>query len=289
MSAAQVAFGRGRPALLGRISANDWVAVGAGVICALLFVMAVIGPLVAPHDPLAIDPLNVYASSSSAHIFGTDESGRDIFSRILAGARPSLAGPACVVLISTVFGTILALVSGWFGGWPDSIISRGMDILFAFPGLILAITAAAVFGPGLVAPVVALSIAYTPVLARLLRSAVQHERNLPYIAALRAQGASGWRITMRHIFPNVAPMLMVQATVAYGYAMVDLAAISYIGLGVQPPTADWGLMAANGQPAIIAGHPEQSIYASLMVLITVVAVNVVGERLAQRFEVQGLP
>jgi peptide/nickel transport system permease protein len=154
------------------------------------------------------------------------------------------------------------------------------------PGLILAVVVAAVFGAGFVAPVVALSIAYTPVIARILRAAVLRERSLPYVAALTVQGASGRAICFRHILPNLAPLVLVQSAVGFGYAMLDLATIAFLGLGLQPPTPDWGVMAANGQPAILDGHPQQSLYAALVVVVAVVAFNLVGERLAQHFEIE---
>jgi peptide/nickel transport system permease protein len=286
MSIAQVAVGRGRPPILTRLGAIGWLGALSAIVAALLVGVAIFAPLIAPHDPEAIDPLNVFAAASAAHPLGTDDTGRDLLSRLIYGARPSLAGPAIVVLISSTLGTLLALAAGWLGGPVDAVISRALDILFAFPGLILAVVAAAVFGAGFGAPVIALSIAYTPVIARILRAAVMREAGLPYIAALRVQGASGRAICFRHIVPNIAPLVLVQSAVGFGYAMLDLASISFLGLGIQPPTPDWGVMAANGQPAILDGNPQQSLYAALVVVVAVVSFNLVGERLAQRFELE---
>lgn len=286
MSTMQMAVGRGRPTVLGRLGRVGWLTSAACVVAALLVLVALFAPLIAPHDPEAIDPLNVFAGSSSSHWLGTDDTGRDLLSRLIHGARPSLAGPAIVVLLSSTAGLLLAVVSGWVGGPVDAVISRGLDILFAFPGLILAVVAAAVFGAGFVAPVVALSIAFTPVIARTLRTAVLRERALPYVAALRVQGASGWRICLRHIVPNILPLLLVQSAVGFGYAMLDLASISFLGLGTQPPTPDWGVMAANGQPSILDGNPQQSLYAALVVVVAVVSFNLVGERLARHFDLE---
>lgn len=286
MSVAQVAIGRGRPAIISRLGGIGWLTVMSAVVAALLVAVAIFAPLIAPHDPEAIDPINVFASASAAHPLGTDDTGRDLLSRLIYGARPSLAGPAIVVLLSSTAGVLLAVTAGWLGGPVDAVISRALDILFAFPGLILAVVVAAVFGAGFVAPVIALSIAYTPVIARVLRSAVLRERSLPYVAALRVQGASGLAICVRHIIPNLAPLVLVQSAVGFGYAMLDLASISFLGLGIQPPTPDWGVMAANGQPSILDGHPQQSLYAALIVVVAVVSFNLVGERLAQRFEIE---
>lgn len=286
MSVAQVAIGRGRPALAGRLGRVGWLTTAAGVVAALLVLVAIFAPVLAPHDPEAIDPLNVFAGPSSQHLLGTDDTGRDLLSRLIHGARPSLAGPAIVVVLSSTLGLVLAVLAGWLGGAVDAVISRGLDVLFAFPGLILAVVAAAVFGAGFAAPVVALSIAYTPIIARTLRAAVLRERSLPYVAALRMQGASGWRICLRHVVPNIAPLVLVQSAVGFGYAMLDLASISFLGLGTQPPTPDWGVMAANGQPSILDGNPAQSLYAALVVLVAVVAFNLVGERLARHFDLE---
>ncbi len=286
MSVAQLAAGRRRPAMVTRLGSAGWAAAIASVVIAVMIVCAIFAPLVAPDSPTAIDAIHVFGGSSSQHLLGTDDLGRDILSRLIYGARPSLAGPALVIIFSSIAGTALALIAGWWRGFVDATLSRGMDVLFAFPGLILAVVAAAVFGAGFVAPVLALSIAYTPVIARILRAAVIRERNLPYVAALQLQGASGIRISLRHILPNVAPLILVQSTVGFGYAMLDLATISFLGLGIQPPAADWGTMAANGQPSILNGDPQQALYASLTVLVAVVAVNVIGERLARRFDVE---
>ncbi len=168
----------------------------------------------------------------------------------------------------------------------DSGISIVMDILFAFPGILLAVLAAAVFGPGLTAAALALAVAYTPYIARVLRSAAVRERAREYIAAGEVQGLSAWAICTRHLVPNVAPLIVSQGTLLFGYAMVDLAAISFIGLGVQPPQADWGVMVATGQPGVLQGYPAESLSAGLCIVAVVVAVNLLGERLSQRNEEQ---
>ncbi len=181
-------------------------------------------------------------------------------------------------------GTLLALTAAWFGGWFDSVISRVLDILFAFPALILALTVTSLFGAGFVAPVVALSIAYVPIVARVIRSAALREQALPYIEALEVQGFSSAHIWRRHLLPNLAPLILVQCAISFGYAMLELAALSFLGLGLQPPSADWGLMIANGQPSILAGSPMQSLSAAVAVVVTVIGFTLVAERLAVRFE-----
>ena len=149
----------------------------------------------------------------------------------------------------------------------------------------MAMLAVAMFGPGLVAPVIALSISYTPYLMRVIRSEAVRQRSLPYVAACYVAGLPARTICLRHLLPNVTPLLLVQATLSFGYALVDLAAVSYLGLGVQPPTAEWGLMVSTGQSSILAGYPQESLYAGVMIILTVVAFNLLGDRLATR---QGL-
>ena len=256
----------------------------AAVLCALLALVAVFAPLLAPDSPNAIDVVNIFAGSSSAHLLGTDDVGRDLLSRLIYGARPSLAGPLLVTVGSVFAGTVLGVLAAWCRGAVDSLISRLFDLLLAFPGIVVAVLAATLFGAGFFAPVVALSISYVPVIGRVVRAAAMSERSLPYFEALRLQGVSGLSACARHLVPNLAPLLLVQATVGFGYALLDLAAISYLGLGIQPPAPDWGVMVANGQSAIFEGYPQQALYAVAVIIVAVVAVNLLGERLALHFE-----
>jgi peptide/nickel transport system permease protein len=264
----------------------DWVMVGCATYIVVVVAVALLAPWIAPHDPIQVDILAAYEGPSASHLLGTDALGRDLLSRLIWGARLSLLGPALIVLIATVAGTSLAILTAWMGGWFDAVTSRVLDILFAFPGLIFAILAVALFGPGLVAPVIALSIAYLPYTARVLRSVALRERGLPYIQACYVEGLPTRSITARHLLPNILPFVFVDATLSFGYALVDLAAVSYLGLGVAPPTPEWGLMVANGQASILTGHPQESLYAGLLIVATVVAFNLLGDRLATRFSVR---
>jgi peptide/nickel transport system permease protein len=261
---------------------TDPVLLGCALVIGALVLMAVFAPLLAPYDPNQSDILASNEGPSSAHLLGTDSVGRDILSRIIYGARLSLLGPALVVAIATVSGVAIALLTAWHGGRVDAAASRVLDVLFAFPGLIFAILAVAMFGTGLVAPVIALSIAYTPYIARVVRSAAIKERNLPYVAALHVGGMSPLRICTRHLLPNLMPYVLVQAAVSFGYALVDLSALSYLGLGVQPPSAEWGRMVADGQAAILNGQPQASLFAGLAIVVTVIAFNLLADRLVRR-------
>ncbi len=261
----------------------DPVAAGCALFIVAITLVAILAPLIAPYDPNALDILARYQGPSAQHLLGTDSLGRDLLSRLIYGARLSLMGPFLIILLATTFGTFLAITSAWVGGMFDNVVSRILDILFAFPGLILAMLAVALFGAGLIAPVIALSIAYLPYISRVLRSGAIRERALPYIDAAYAEGLPTRTIAVRHLLPNIMPLVVVQATLSFGYALVDLAAISYLGLGVQPPSSEWGLMVANGQSSILSGHPQESIYAGLMIVLTVVAFNLLGDRLAVYF------
>jgi peptide/nickel transport system permease protein len=259
---------------------RDPVVIVTSIVIAVLVGVALLAPWIAPQDPNYANILGVNQGPSSAHWLGTDSFGRDLLSRLIYGARLSLLGPALIIAISATLGTALAIAAAWFGGAFDQVVSRVADILFAFPGLILAMLAVAMFGPGLVAPVIALSISYTPYLMRVIRSEAVRQRNLPYVAACYVEGLPARTICFRHLLPNVTPLLLVQATLSFGYALVDLAAVSYLGLGVQPPTSEWGLMVSTGQSSILAGHPQESLFAGAMIIVTVVAFNLLGDRLA---------
>jgi peptide/nickel transport system permease protein len=254
----------------------------AAVVIAVAALVAVIGPWIAPHDPEAVDLGSSFAGPSAEHPLGFDGQGRDLLSRLLAGARTSVLGPLVVVAIAMLAGTVLAIAAAWRGGRLDTITGGLFDILFAFPGILLAVLAAAVFGSGLAAASFALAIAYMPYIGRLLRGAALRERNQQYVAALEVQGLSGLLISTRHLLPNVMPLVIAQGTILFGYAMVDLAAISFLGLGVQTPSPDWGVMVFDGRSGVLQSHPSESLFAGLCIVVVVVAVNLLGERLNDR-------
>ena len=251
----------------------------AGVIVFALLI-AVIGPYIAPYDPNFIQLRYAYVGPVGDHYLGFDGRGRDLLSRLLCGAQTAVFGAVAVAGISIVIGTVLAIVAAWRGGWLDNAIGALMDVLFAFPGILIAVMAAAVFGPSLKTAVIALSIAYTPYIARVLRGAALRERAQLYISALEVQGLAGIAICIRHLVPNIIGLVVAQGTILFGYAMVDLAAISFIGLGVQSPQADWGVMVSEGRAGVLTGYPLESLSAGLCIVVVVVAVNLLGERLA---------
>ncbi|OPC76566.1 ABC transporter permease [Embleya scabrispora] len=252
------------------------------VFVGVVVVMALLAPWIAPYDPNTAELGNALAPSSADHLLGVDAAGRDTLSRLVVGARTSLLGPLGVVVISTLLGAAVGVAAGWRGGRLDSLLSRGSELTLAFPGLLMAILIVAVYGEGLMAPVVALSIAYFPYVSRLTRSLVLAERARPYVAAYQVQGHSGPQICVKHVVPNIAPVVLAQSTVNFGYALIDLAGLSFLGLGVPALTPDWGRMVFDGKSAIQSGYPLSAIVPCLAIILTVVAFNVVGERWADK-------
>lgn len=249
---------------------------------AVIVTAALLAPWVVLHAPNSVDLGGALAGPSAGHPFGVDAAGRDTLSRLLLGARTSLLGPLGVVVFSTLAGVAIGTAAAWRGGWPDSVLSRSTELVFAFPGLLLAILIISVYGEGLLAPVVALAVAYLPYVSRLTRSLVLAERARPYVSAYQVQGHSALQICLRHVLPNIAPVVLAQATINFGYALMDLAGLSFLGLGVPALTPDWGRMVFDGQTAIQHGYPLSAILPCAFIVLTVVAFNVVGERWADR-------
>ncbi|MDH6577779.1 ABC transporter permease [Kitasatospora sp. MAP5-34] len=252
------------------------------VVLALFVLVSVLAPWLAPQDPTFGELGDSFAGIGAGHWLGTDGGGHDTFSALIEGTRTSLVGPLAVVLASTVTGVAVGLFTAWRGGWVDTVVGRVLDILFAFPALLLAILAVALFGKGLGAPVLAMAVAYMPYTARLVRSLTAQEKVRPYIAAYQVQGHSEVFVALRRLLPNITPTVLAQSTVNFGYALLDLAALSFLGLGVQPPTPDWGAMINQGQAAVLQGQPMSAIVPAVAVVLVVVAFNVVGEHLGDR-------
>ncbi len=255
------------------------VGTAAAAVLLLVALSAALAPLLAPYDPDFPDLLAALSGPTADHPLGTDALGRDILSRLMWGARITLAGPGLVILLSTVAGTVLALVASWCGGRVDTAISWVLDILFAVPGIVFALISVAIWGPSLFTVVAGLAVAYVPYVARVVRGAGLRERNLPYVSAAWLQGQSGVGITFTQILPNVQGIVIAQAISSLGFAVIDLAAVSFLGLGVQPPTADLGLMVKSGFDSVLRGHPAEAIAAGVLIILIVWCVTVIGDRL----------
>jgi peptide/nickel transport system permease protein len=268
---------------------RSWPGSGLGVvgtICAVVIAVAILaavfGPLLAPHDPNTVNLAQAYVGPTAGHPLGFDGQGRDLLSRLIVGTRTAMLGPLVVVALSSVVGVTLALIAAWRGGWTDTVLTGAMDILFAFPGILLAVLTAAVFGPSLTAASLSLAIAYTPYVMRVIRSEAIKQRAQPYIAALEVQGLAARAICIRHLLRNLAELVVAEATILFGWAMLDLAAISFLGLGVQPPQADWGVMVSEGETGVLQGYPAEALAAGIAIVVVVVAFNLLGERLSDR-------
>lgn len=241
-----------------------------------LVLLALLAPYLAPYDPNQQDWTIRLLPPSAAHLFGTDEYGRDLFSRVLYGGRVSLSAGLVPVALGATAGTTLGLVSGYLGGRWDLVLMRLLDILLAVPAMFLALAVVGTLGPGLFNAMVAVAIVSVPGYARVVRSQVLSLRERDYVAAAVASGAGHLRILFRHLFPNVVGPLLVQATLGVGFAILTTAGLSFLGLGSQPPTSDWGEMLAAGRQYI----PDAwwlEVFPGLFVMLTVLSVNLLGD------------
>jgi ABC-type dipeptide/oligopeptide/nickel transport system permease subunit len=252
------------------------------VIVAVAGIAAVAGPWLVPFDPSAQELALRLEGPSRLHWLGLDELGRDILARVISGARVSLLVGLVVVSLSASIGAGLGMIAGYYRGAIDEVISRLMDILLAFPGLLLAIAVVAVLGPSLANVVLALSLIGWVGYARVARSQVLQVRELEYIAAARAIGADTPRILIRHVLPAALPALIVQATLGMGGAILSEAALSFLGLGVQPPTPSWGAMINYGR-AHLLDAPHLTVFPGLAIAMVVLGLNLLGDGLRDRF------
>ena len=255
------------------------VALVAGFFVLMLIVVAVAAPWLVPFDAenfFDYDALN--ASPSRQHLFGVDALGRDIFSRILMGARISLAAGFISVAVGAVIGTVLGLLAGYYEGWWDRIVMRISDVLFAFPGILLAIGIIAILGNGMVNVIFAVAVFSVPAFARLVRGNTLVVKNLTYIEAVRSIGASDWTIITRHIFPATISSVVVYFTMRIGTSIITAASLSFLGLGAQPPTPEWGAM-LNEARADMMSAPHIALFPSLAIFFTVLAFNLLGDGL----------
>ncbi len=250
---------------------------GAAIV-AIIALAAIVGPSLTPYDP-AVQQLPLRLQGPSlAHPFGLDELGRDILVRVLAGARISFFIALVVVTVSAVVGTLLGAVAGYFGGLVDEIVSRSTDVLLAFPGLLLAIALVAVLGPSLVNVLLALTVIGWVGYARLVRGQVLRARELEYVRAAQALGAGTPRVLLRHILPAAMPAVIVQATLGMAGAVIAEASLSFLGLGVQPPTPSWGTM-LNGGRAHLLDAPHLTLFPGLSIALLVLGFNFLGDGL----------
>lgn len=252
-------------------------------LCALLALLVIAGPWVVPYDPSAQDPALAFAPPSLAHPMGADAFGRDLMVRVLYGGRTTVLASLCVVALGGVAGTALGLLAGYFGGAGGFIVMRLVDLLLAFPGILLALAVAAILGPGLWNGVIAIAAVLAPIYARLVAGAVAEVRHMPYVDAARTLGAGPGFIMARHILPNVASAGVVLTTGWVGIAALWIAALGFIGLGVQPPTPEWGAILNDGQNYITLAW-WITVFPGLFLGLFVVGVNLVGDGLRDEID-----
>ena len=257
-------------------------------IVGLLILFPIVIATVAPWILTGLHPNAQNLSASlqfpdGEHLLGTDKLGRDVWARIVYGAQPTLLGAVVVVLISGVIGIPLGLVAGYYGGRVDALIMRILDALLSFPALLLAILVVATFGRGLGTVVVALGVIYVPAMARLIRSVTMVQRTLTYVDACRALGFSDARILFRHILPNLVAVVVVQSTIDLAYAILDIAALSFLGLGQQPPDPDWGSMLSDGR-AYLLQNAWPALSAGFSIMLAVISFNLVGDGLRSQLD-----
>ena len=252
----------------------------AFVILVVIVAACALAPLIAPYDPNVNDLYNRLAMPSAEHLFGCDQNGRDLFSRVLFGGRTALLSAIGVVAISMIVGIPLGLASGYYGGFVDTAIMRVCDVVLSFPSLLLAFIFVAGLGRNTFNAVLALGIVYVPMLTRLTRSLTLVEKNKVYVAACDSLGYSDVRTMYRHILPNCISTILVQITLDIAYAILDMAALSFLGLGTQPPQADWGSMLDEGR-AVLLMNPLLSLIPGLVIVVVVVSLNIFSDGLHQ--------
>lgn len=258
-------------------------AVIGGVVLLVYALVAVFAPIVATHDIALPNLRNTRAAPSLEHWFGTDALGRDLFSRLVFGARISFVASLSAVGAALAVGTVLGMVAGYYGGRLDEVAMRVVDIMLAFPGILLAILVVSILGAGLPQLIIAVSIFSIPVFARLARGSTLAVRDREYVQAIRATGGRDWRILAFHVLPNVFAPLLVQATLRVGTANLSIATLGFLGLGAQPPTPEWGLMIADGRNHLTTS-PHIALLPGFVLMGLVLAVNLLGDGLRDAFD-----
>lgn len=254
------------------------VSVVGAVILLFFFAVAIFGPMLCEQDPLLQDLSNTYADPSGDHWFGTDYLGRDTFTRMVYGARVSLTLSFSGVLTGCIIGVLMGVCAGYFGGWIDTLISRIIDILLAFPSLLLAITVVAILGNGTQNTAIAIAIFSIPSIARMIRGIVMANKSAEYIQACHVMGASSSRIIFTHIVPNAVSQIIVNITLNLGTAILTASSLSFLGLGVQPPDPEWGAMLSTGRD-VIRAYPLAVFIPGIAITLVVMGFSLVGDGL----------
>lgn len=251
----------------------------AACLAGLLILVALLAPWIAPYDPLATDPINKLQPPSAGHWFGTDQLGRDVLSRVIAATRLDLAIAVASVALVFVCGTLAGVAAGYLGGWTDRIVGRLADTIMAFPLFVLAMGIVAALGNSVGNIVLATAVVNFPLYARIARAETSVRRTQGWVEAARLCGHSELSIVLTQLLPNLLPIMMVQVSLTLGYAILNAAGLSFIGLGVRPPTAEWGIMVAEGATYIISGEWWLALFPGLALMVAVLTFNLLGDGL----------
>ncbi|WP_426245024.1 ABC transporter permease [Nocardioides sp. LHG3406-4] len=255
-------------------------------ILGIVVTAAVLAPWVSPYDPAATDFNAIWQPPSPSHVLGTDQLGRDLLSRIIHGARPTLLGSMALLALATTLGVLIGVTAAWHRGWVDALLARITDVMFAFPGLLFVILVIAVFDSGAVTAIIGMGLAYAPAIAKFTRAVALEEMARPYVDSYRLQGVGGFVLCARYLLPNMLPTLVGYLVVLFGEGLMSLASLNFLGFGSQPPSSDWGLMVEESRAGVIQGILGPAIVPGLTIAIVVVATNVVGVRLSDKLAVR---
>lgn len=266
------------------VLAENPITLVAAVLFSLFVLLALVGPVIAPYDPLASDSAAAMKPPSAAHWFGTDALGRDILSRVIVATRLDLGIAVSAVVLSFVLGVTLGLMAGFFGGWTDRIVTRVSDTIMAFPLFVLAMGIVAAMGNTVFNIILATAIINLPFYIRVARAETNVRRGAGYVEAARLSGNTDARILAMHMFPNILPPTMVQVSLNMGWAILNAAGLSFIGLGVRPPTPEWGILVAEGASYIVSGEWWVAFFPGAVLMLAVFAFNLLGDALRDIFD-----
>lgn len=277
---------RGATRITARVRRVSGVTACCFAVVGVVAAMAVLGPVVAPHDPNRQDLQAALSSPGGAHLLGTDALGRDILSRVIAGARSAVVGPLLVAVGSMLIGNLLGLLAGYRGGRVDALIMRWVDLMYALPGLLVAIVVVGAVGGGYWMAVALLILLTAPFDTRVVRGATLEQAPRPYVEAARTLGVSDTRIMISHVWPNVAAVTVANTFLVFALALVSLAGLAFLGLGVDPGQPDWGLMLAESR-RLLFDNPAAAVAPGAMIILTATSMNLIGDWLYERLSSRG--
>jgi ABC-type dipeptide/oligopeptide/nickel transport system permease subunit len=265
---------------------RQWLFYVCLAIIVVVVLTAMLAPWISPYDPAATNFDQVWLPPGEEHPLGTDQVGRDLLSRVIHGARPTLLGSIALLALASVLGVLIGITAAWHRGWVDTLLARVTDVMFAFPGLLFVIMLIAVFGSGSVTAVLGMGLALAPIIAKFTRAVALEELARPYVDAYRLQGVGGFWLCLRYLLPNMLPTLVGYLVVLFGDGLMSLASLNFLGFGSQPPSSEWGLMVNEARTGVVQGILGPAIVPGLAIAIVVSAINVVGVSLSDKLSVR---